>query len=97
MIQGICSKCGFVFLLEYGLNCPVCSMAARADRVAQAFAPLDPLRTATGVRMDIDATLGYRWHGDDYQPKDSVEVPRGCKIPKTTEDQVYQLKRLFRL
>src|SRR5271157_6325819 len=83
MIQGVCDKCGFVFLLEYGLDCPACNMAARAERVAQAFRPIDPLRTAMGIpgsfrvkdgnvvplsREELEeGSRGFHWHGEDYR------------------------------
>ena len=48
MTQGICKTCGCVCVLDemwerYG--CPAC----RAARVAEAFRPIDPLRTAMGI------------------------------------------------
>ena len=48
MMQGQCKDCGCMCLLDelwerYG--CPAC----RAARVAEAFRPLDPLRTAQGI------------------------------------------------
>lgn len=46
-IVGTCSACGYVFdILENpALDCPAC----RAARVAKAFSPVDPLRTALGI------------------------------------------------
>ena len=47
-LQGICRVCGCVCVLDkmwYQFGCPAC----RAARVAEAFGPVDPLRTALGV------------------------------------------------
>ena len=48
-IVGTCSACGFVFAIEKDLQCPVCCKAERSARVAKAFSPVDPLRTALGI------------------------------------------------
>ena len=113
-MTGQCKDCGNWSLLDemweaYG--CPVC----RAARVAKAFAPIDPLRTALGigtlhtnvdwgsaewkgVKGRADAVLRMNQDGTWLMPEaEQTEVPRNCKIPKTTEDQVYQLRRIFRL
>jgi DNA-directed RNA polymerase subunit RPC12/RpoP len=111
-MTGQCKDCGNTFLLDemweaYG--CPVCRMA----RVAKAFKPIDPLRTALGIgtlhtnidwgspewrgvkaRADAAMNQDGTWNAPE---EEQTEVPRNCKIPKTAEDQVYQLKRLFRL
>lgn len=113
MMQGTCAKCGFVFLLEHGLDCPACHMATRAERVAKAFKPVDVLRTAlgigtlhTGVDWGSPEWKGVRARADAAMNQDGTwlvpesaqaEVPRGCRIPTTEADQVYQLRRLFRI
>jgi hypothetical protein len=66
------------------------------ESVKRAFRPVDELRTALGEQ-------GVHWHGDEgyyhnpVQAEDETEVPRGCKLPLYEDDQVYQLRRLFRL
>jgi hypothetical protein len=92
-IKGTCAVCGFVFLLEYGLQCPACHMTARVERVRQTFAPIDPLRTALAVHLN---TEGYRWHGGT-RVYDVLEDTPEYHIPTTEADQVYQLRRLFRI
>ena len=80
-MQGVCAKCGFVFLLDYGLECPACVLAARAENVRKTFAPVDPLRTALGIHGSFrikdgkvvplsreeleEGSRGMRWHGEE--------------------------------
>ncbi len=85
-----CEMCGCACLLDemwerYG--CPTC----RSARVAEAFRPIDPLRTALGI--------GMHWHGEEkiYADTSRTEVPKGCKMPKGDAAQVYELKRMRKL
>ena len=100
-----CAKCGFRFDILFGIGCPKC----RTEAVKQAFAPIDPLRTALGVGLVPDAELDgvWHWHGEPYKrgkrftgpvklAKDEAD-PKGCKIPLGDDAQVYELKRRFRL
>src|ERR1019366_6202454 len=48
-------------------------------------------RADEAMRMHSDGT----WHVSDAEQ--DAEVPRGCKMPKMAEEQVYQLRRMFRL
>lgn|ERR1035437_4943779 len=98
-IIATCANCGFRFDVLFGVGCPQC----RTEAVKQAFAPLDPLRTALGVGLVPDAVLEdvWHWHGEPYkrvQDEFSRELePRGCKMPKGAAAQVYELKRLRKL
>jgi hypothetical protein len=65
-IMGRCEKCGHVFDVLLGFNCPAC-VAWRTERVREAFAPIDPLRTALGIhglREDAELDGVWHWHGD---------------------------------
>ena len=90
-MQGVCAKCGFVFLLDYGLECPACVLAARAENVRKTFAPVDPLRTALGIHGSFrikdgkvvplsreeleEGSRGMRWHGEYYRPEAESDHP----------------------
>ena len=91
-IKGTCAVCGFVFLLEYGLQCPACHMTARVERVRQTFAPIDPLRTALAVHLN---TEGYQWHGTAWTYEETPDNPK-YRIPQDEAEQIWQLRRLFR-
>ncbi len=99
-ITGKCATCGCTFDVLLGIACPSC-------RVRKAFAPLDPLRTALGIQglredAELDGVWHY-WHGEEYPGRLSApnasptEMPQGCKMPKSEDAQVYELKRLFKL
>ena len=94
-----CAKCHFRFDILFGVDCPQC----RTEAVKQAFAPLDPLRTALGVGLVSDTELEgvWHWHGapdKHFENKtEQAEVPRDCKMPKDEAAQIYELKRRFRL
>jgi hypothetical protein len=83
-----CIVCNFRFDALLGFDCPSC----RKARVQATFKPLDALRTA-------DAML--RWHGDKPSwlnaPVETEDLPEDCNMPKYEDEQVYQLKRMFRL
>jgi hypothetical protein len=111
-IKGTCAACGFVFLLDFGLNCPACRMTARIEKVKQTFAPINPLRTALGIDKSLRESLSdikdkelaeWHWHGEQYyRPSDidkeaDAEVPEKCKIPNDKASQIYELRRIFRL
>jgi hypothetical protein len=112
-IKGTCAACGFVFLLDFGLNCPACRMTARIEKVKQTFAPIDPLRTALGIerlsdtvsQLDKVEAAQWYWHGTtDYPGRlcapnkiEKTEVPEKCKIPNDKASQIYELRRIFRL
>jgi hypothetical protein len=90
---------------RYG--CPAC----RAARVAEAFRPIDPLRTAQGIPGSFTVgkdgeirAVDYSWHGEKTvgfahgaEKTPQTEVPRGCKMPQGDDAQTYELRRLFRL
>ena len=82
-VVGTCSTCGFRFDLLLGTACPNCYLIERIKRVTEAFAPLDPLRTALGVGLMTEA-----------EPEDT---PGDLRIPKDEPGQIYELRRLFRL
>ena len=107
MMQGQCKDCGCMCLLDelwerYG--CPAC----RAARVAEAFRPIDTLRTALGIGK---LTTGVNWDSADWQGVkaradavlavhrlgQSEDAPRGCKMPLDDAAQIYELRRMFRL
>ena len=94
--QGVCAKCGFVFLLDYGLECPNCRMIAVQTtfrpRNPEDYAKLDFLRSKL-------AEQGVRWHGEDMRGTIYESEPDEAKyrIPKGEANQIYELRRLFRL
>jgi hypothetical protein len=65
-LRGACNKCGFIFDLYFGLDCPACRTLA----VQEAFKPVDSLRTALGIGLQPDAELEgvWHWHGERYRP-----------------------------
>lgn len=100
-IIGTCQKCGYRYDFLRS-NCPNCRLQA----MQKAFAPIDPLRTALGIqglREDAELDGVFHWHGEEYPgrlcaPKESfAEIPQGCKMPKSEDGQIYELKRLFKL
>jgi hypothetical protein len=46
---------------------------------------------------EADAVKSWYYKQTGQVIAEQTEVPRDCRMPKSTEDQVYQLKRLFRL
>ena len=101
-ITGMCRTCGYIFDVTSSLDCPAC----RAARVARAFRPIDPLRTALGIsgkrprdsqEWSSREELGAWFDQANVDPATEPEVPRGCKIPQDEAEQIYQLKRWFRL
>jgi hypothetical protein len=99
-ITGRCNTCGYIFDVTNSLDCPAC----RAARVAAAFRPVDSLRTALGIagKRPKDSQewssrdeLGA-WY-DKTQEAESEDTPRDCKMPQDESEQVYQLRRWFRL
>lgn len=112
-IAGVCKTCGFIFDITSLLDCPVC----RAARVAKAFSPIDPLRTALSIggkrprtaedwkTMRDELAWGYlrgkrliRVQDEtDTLAEELSEVPEGCSLPRDEADEVYELKRIFRL
>ena len=95
-IIATCSKCGFRFDILFGVACPRC----RAEAVREAFKPVDALRTALGMGVRLHGKLadpeymrGKGWGEEDW----TEEVPKGCRMPKDEADQIYELRRLFRL
>jgi hypothetical protein len=86
-----CSVCGCKFdALYFDMGCPVC----RARRVAKTFAPVDVLRTAMGIG-------GVHLHGklaemQVEQPEGDPDDPK-YRLPIGEDNQVYTLKRWFRL
>ena len=106
MIVGICATCGFIYSLQSGKPCPAC-MALRIERVRETFKPIDMLRTALGVsgqrpkdaeewsRMREEIQWGYyRPESFNEEPEDT---PSDLRIPQDEDEQVYELKRRFRL
>lgn len=92
MTQGICKTCGCVCVLDETWEAYGCHKC-RAARVAEAFKPLDTLRTALAVK-------GVHWHGEEYykpEPEQVEETPKGLRMPKSEEAQTYELRRMFRL
>ena len=97
-IHGVCDKCGFIFLLEFGLRCPACVMVERTENVTKAFAPVDTIRTALGIeglREDDELPGVYHWGESSYVEEDVI--PKQVRMPKHEDDQVWELRRLFRL
>ena|ERR1017187_2651925 len=101
-ITGHCSVCGYIFSITTSLDCPAC----RAARVARAFRPIDPLRTALGIagKRPKDSQewssrdeLGAWFDQSVIDRATEPEVPKGCKIPQDDAAQIYELKRRFRL
>lgn len=97
-IAGECKVCGHLYDVTTTVGCPAC----RAARVAEAFKPIDPLRTAMGAGYEF--MRGKRYAGLAYgsvakymTSLDLAEVPKGCKMPTDEAGQVWELKRLFRL
>jgi hypothetical protein len=69
-IHAVCNNCGFIFLVEFGLDCPACIMADRAEAVAKTFKPLDSLRTALGIpglREHPELSDVWEYHGDEIR------------------------------
>jgi hypothetical protein len=107
MMRGICSTCGCVCVLDKmweQFGCPAC----RAARVAEAFRPVDPLRTAlstpasftvtkTGEIKSLEAQAYWRGERLAEPEEEQTEVPEGCKMPLGNAAQCYELRRLFRL
>jgi len=91
--------------MYYAYGCPGC----RAARVAKAFAPVDPLRTALGIERlsstvsQIDKEYYHgtpRWSVRDNEVEQVQEAERDDPkfyIPVGEVNQVYQLRRMFRL
>jgi predicted nucleic acid-binding Zn-ribbon protein len=56
-----------------------------------------------GLKARADAAMRMcqygTWHdlGATIDDEQQAEVPRGCRIPTTEADQVYQLRRIFRM
>jgi hypothetical protein len=113
-IIATCQTCGFRFDVIFGLDCPAC----RKQAVAEAFKPVDPLRTALGIwGTKLESTIELRFNPEDhkyyraeklgagrpsflvnqYNWEAPEEVPEGCKMPTDEAEQIYQLRRLFRL
>ncbi len=101
-IIATCQTCGFRFDVIFGLDCPAC----RKQAVAEAFRPVDPLRTALGIwGTKLDSTIELRlnlegpkyYRAEKYNWEAPEEVPEGCKMPTDEAEQIYQLRRLFRL
>src|ERR1035441_2999538 len=100
-ITGMCRTCGYIFDVTSSLDCPAC----RAARVARAFRPIDPLRTALGIsgkrpkdsqQWSSREELGAWFHEQTEKLINETEAPRGCKIPQDEAEQIYELRRLFR-
>lgn len=94
-LKAICAACGFIFDLSYGVSCPACRLAARIENVKQTFSPIDSLRTALGVSgiRPRDSEEYYRRLNPQQEEPEEFDV---CIIPKYEEEQIWQLKRLFR-
>lgn len=99
-ITGRCNTCGYIFDVTNSLDCPAC----RAARVAAAFRPINPLRTALGVSGQRPKD-SHEWSSRDelgawldrsniQEPEDT---PSDLRIPQDEAEQVYELKRRFRL
>ena len=91
-VVGTCSTCGFRFDLLLGTACPNCYLIERIKRVTEAFAPLDPLRTALGLRKSLDNAMQGL---EDLINTEDTSVD--LRIPKDEPGQIYELRRLFRL
>lgn len=91
-IAGECKVCGHIYDMTTTVGCPAC----RALRVAEMFKPIDPLMTALGAGYEY--MRGSRYTGRLCTPdgQDS-QVPEGCKMPQYADDQIYELRRMFRL
>ena len=89
-----CARCHFRFDILLGTDCPNCRMIAVQTtfrpRNPEDYAKLDFLRSKL-------AEQGVRWHGEEpsYVPEQVDD--KKFRIPKTEADQVYLLRRLFRL
>lgn len=103
-----CSTCGYVFDMLNFQHCPAC-LEVRRQAVQEAFRPLNPLRTALGTMpgsfrvtkaghvVPLDGSLeGYLDEAGDTM--ESVEALRreGLRIPRSAQEQIWQLRRLFR-
>ena len=89
-----CARCHFRFDILLGTDCPNCRMIA----VQTTFRPRNPEDYAKldFLRLKL-AEQGIRWHGEEPSYVSEQEDDKKFRIPKTAEDQVYQLRRLFRL
>jgi hypothetical protein len=93
-IIATCAQCSFRFDILFGIDCPRC----RTEAVKEAFKPVDALRTALGIKgLYEDAELDgvfhwYQWGESNYQE----EYPQ-VRMPKYEDDQIWELRRLFRL
>lgn len=83
-VIGTCATCGFRFDLLFGIDCPRC----RSEHIKSAFAPIDPLRTALGVGLDIEKLLtdqqtryyrGQKFFHDDME--DHVNARPSFRVP----------------
>ncbi len=110
-----CSRCHFQFDTLFGLSCPRCDMTAHTENVRKAYAPIDPLRTALGIKavrerwQQLWESHGVRWHGPvpagrghgmrvvldnvNEEAEQAEDIPG---MPKTEEEQIWKLCRLFR-
>lgn len=88
-IIGVCASCGArLDVLQIRAGCPNC----RLQRVQQAFAPTRHSAEWWAMR----SADNFVWHGPRPPAPKAEGVPEGCKLPPD-DQQVYQLKRLFRL
>ena len=88
-----CARCHFRFDILLGTDCPNCRMIA----VQTTFRPRNPEDYTLEFLRSKLAEQGICWHGEEPSYVPEQEDDKKFRIPKTAEDQVYQLRRLFRL
>ena len=91
-MKGICKECGCVCVLDEmfsSFGCPGC----RATRVAQAFRPVDSMRTAQALRANLQQ---FNCSTECLIEEPYTSEDREYGIPLGEAAQLYYLKRLFR-
>ena len=95
MIKGMCAKCGCIFEINWNhIECPAC-LAVRIERVRQAFAPVDALRTAMGIpgsftvssRGELMEVKRSPYEHDCYQPAGAGFDPKDCPACAWADEQ----------
>ena len=62
--KAVCKKCGFVYLLEYGLECPACILSARTRRLTKRAIRESRLEA---TRLMAMAQCGVEYGTDGYR------------------------------